>query len=116
MDRENTNLLIITIAFIVVMGGGALFIVNGYFVTQPAPGPVPSAPQTFGQMRSFPRQQYNQYEQFSKNISDMTLRIEEDPEDVEAYRVRGQAYEQLAELTSAMDDYNAALKTDPEDA
>lgn len=116
MDRENTNLLIITIAFIAIMGGGALFIVNGYFVTQSAPGPVPSAPQTFGQMRSFPRQQFNQYEQFSISISDMTLRIEEDSEDVEAYRTRGIAYEQLADLTLAMDDYNAALKIDPEDA
>ena len=114
MDRENTNLLIITIVFIVVMGGGALFIVSGYFVSQSASGPTPTAPQTFGQTFTFPTQQYNPYEQYSKTISDMTLRIEEDSEDAEAYRKRGLAYEQLGDLTSAMDDYNAALKIESE--
>ena len=110
MDRENTNLLIISIAFIVVMGGGVLFIVSGYFVSQTAIPIVTTPAQTFRQTYSFPAQQFNPYDQFSKTISDMTLRIEEDPEDVEAYRKRGLAYKQLTDFESAMDMWGDILQ------
>lgn len=115
MDRENTNLLIITIVFIAVMGGGALIIFGGYFVSQSAISTVPAAPQTFGRTFAFSQQPNNPYQQFSDTIADLTLQLEEDPENVKAYRERGLAHVQLGDLTSAMDDYNAALEIDSDD-
>ena len=54
--------------------------------------------------------------QFEQVIQDLDQAIRLDPQDAEAYRNRGIAYNRLRQPERAIEDYDEAVRLDPQDA
>ena len=108
-DREDVGLILITICFVVVVGGAAGVFYVRQAMTRATPTPV--APFGAAMPNQNPNWVWTSPQQLA--IDQFTDQIRDDPSSFVAFLGRAQAYERLRSHPNALDDYNTALQLDP---